>query len=228
MAKTLWVAGAALALFLVWMMASEAARASAPDDDMAQPQWVWDASAPTPYPTSTPALPPEPTPFPALPPAPTPSPIPASLEPTPEPTTQPVVKPAPKCWEIDTPKVVLYQTPEGFLGVSLNCDHSDLSQKLTCDDFDTWGEAQLFYLISTTFGGGSDPHWLVARDSDGIACKELPGAPRIYDELKALNASVSQLLRDIAILNFDNERRNCRDSGGDWMRNDDGAWVCED
>lgn len=220
MAKTLWVAGAALALFLTSMMASEAAKAGAPDDDMAQPQWVWDDRTRTPAPTSTPA----PTPTPAPPPAPTLTPTPVPSEPTPE----PVLKPAPKCWEIETPKVVLYQTPEGFLGVSLNCDHSDLSQKLTCDDFDTWGEAQLFYLISTTFGGGSDPHWLVARDSDGVACKDLPGAPRIYAELKRLEASVSQLLRDIAILNFDNRRRNCTDSGGDWMRNDDGEWVCKD
>ena len=135
---------------------------------------------------------------------------------------------APKCWEIDTPKVILSQTPEGFLAVSLNCDHSDLSQKLTCDNFETWGEAQLFYLISTTFGKGSDPHWLVARESDGIACKDLPGAPRIYDDLKKLDATVSQLLRDIAILNFDNRRRNCRDSGGNWLRNEDGEWVCGD
>ena len=89
MAKTLWVAGAALALFLVWMMASEAAKASAPDDDMAQPQWVWDDRTPTPDPTSTPT----PTPTPALPPEPTLPPTPIPSEPTPE----PVLKPAPKC-----------------------------------------------------------------------------------------------------------------------------------
>ncbi len=220
MAKMLWITGVALALFLVWMMASEAAKANIPDDDMGQPQSAPSGLTPTPLPQPTP--PPDPTPLPTLEPILSPPALP--LGPTPE----PVVNQAPKCWEIDTPKVVLSQTPEGFLAVSLNCDHSDLSQKLACDDFETWGEAQLFYLISTTFGQGSDPHWLVAHDSDGIACKDLTGAPRIYDELKRLDATVSQLLTDIAILNFDNRRRNCRDSGGNWLRNEDREWVCED
>ena len=221
MVKTLWITGVALALFLAWTVASDRAKANSPDDDMSQPQWVWDGGwTPTPEPMPTPIPTPEPTPRPTS--------LPTPIPPAPPATSEPVAKPVPKCWEIDTPKVILRETPDGLLGVSLNCDHSDISHKLTCDHFETWGEAQLFYLISTTFGEGSDPHWLVARDSDGIACKDLAGAPRIYDELKALNASVSQMLRDIAILNLDKKKRDCRDSGGKWRRNKDGEWVCDD
>lgn len=43
-----------------------------------------------------------------------------------------------------------------------------------CTDFDTWQQAQDFYLAAG--GSGSDRHRL-DRDKDGIACESLPGAP---------------------------------------------------
>lgn len=43
-----------------------------------------------------------------------------------------------------------------------------------CSDFDTWAEAQEFYLAEG--GPDEDPHRL-DRNSDGIACESLPGAP---------------------------------------------------
>lgn len=43
-----------------------------------------------------------------------------------------------------------------------------------CSDFDTWSEAQEFYLAAG--GPGEDPHRL-DRNSDGVACESLPGAP---------------------------------------------------
>ena len=43
-----------------------------------------------------------------------------------------------------------------------------------CSDFDTWSEAQEFYLAAG--GPGQDPHRL-DRNSDGVACESLPGAP---------------------------------------------------
>ena len=43
-----------------------------------------------------------------------------------------------------------------------------------CSDFDTWAEAQEFYLAAG--GPGEDPHRL-DRNSDGVACESLPGAP---------------------------------------------------
>ena len=43
-----------------------------------------------------------------------------------------------------------------------------------CSDFTTWREAQDFY--EAEGGPGEDPHGL-DRDSDGVACQSLPGAP---------------------------------------------------
>ena len=44
-----------------------------------------------------------------------------------------------------------------------------------CGDFDTWQEAQNFFLSEG--GPGNDPHRL-DRDGDGVACQSLPGAPQ--------------------------------------------------
>ncbi len=43
-----------------------------------------------------------------------------------------------------------------------------------CSDFDNWSEAQEYYLVAG--GPDEDPHRL-DRNSDGIACESLPGAP---------------------------------------------------
>lgn len=43
-----------------------------------------------------------------------------------------------------------------------------------CSDFDSWSEAQVFYLAAG--GPTEDPHRL-DRNSDGVACESLPGAP---------------------------------------------------
>ena len=43
-----------------------------------------------------------------------------------------------------------------------------------CSDFDTWAEAQAFYVAAG--GPGLDPHRL-DRDGNSIACESLPGAP---------------------------------------------------
>ena len=43
-----------------------------------------------------------------------------------------------------------------------------------CSDFDSWSEAQDFYLAAG--GPNEDPHRL-DRNSDGVACESLPGAP---------------------------------------------------
>lgn len=43
-----------------------------------------------------------------------------------------------------------------------------------CDDFDTWEEANAFFLNAG--GPGSDPHRLDG-DNNGIPCESLPGAP---------------------------------------------------
>ena len=43
-----------------------------------------------------------------------------------------------------------------------------------CSDFDSWSEAQEFYLAAG--GPTEDPHRL-DRNSDGVACESLPGAP---------------------------------------------------
>ena len=43
-----------------------------------------------------------------------------------------------------------------------------------CSDFDTWDEAQQFFLAAG--GPTEDPHRL-DRNSDGVACESLPGAP---------------------------------------------------
>ncbi len=43
-----------------------------------------------------------------------------------------------------------------------------------CSDFDSWSEAQGFYIAAG--GPNEDPHRL-DRNSDGVACESLPGAP---------------------------------------------------
>ena len=58
-------------------------------------------------------------------------------------------------------------------------------QDRNCSDFDTWAEAQAFF--ESEGGPDSDPHRL-DRDSDGIACQSLPGAPNSASSSKATDS----------------------------------------
>ena len=104
----------------------------------------------TPVPTATAMATPDPTPtttpteIPTPTPTATPTPTPATT-PTPTPTTTP------------TPVPTATKEPDR-----------------NCSDFDTWREAQDFFLSAG--GPESDPHRLDS-DGDGIACEGLPGAP---------------------------------------------------
>ena len=55
-------------------------------------------------------------------------------------------------------------------------------QDRNCSDFDTWLEAQAFF--ESEGGPASDPHHL-DRDSDGVACQSLSGAPNNSSSSKA-------------------------------------------
>ena len=109
----------------------------------------------TPVPTATPTE--IPTSTPTATPAETPTPIPTATPteiPTPTPTATPTESPTPD------PTVTPAATRE---------------PDRNCSDFDTWREAQDFFLSEG--GPDSDPHGL-DRDGDGIACESLPGAPK--------------------------------------------------
>ena len=104
----------------------------------------------TPVPTATAMATPDPTPTATPTEIPTPTP---TATPTPTPATTPTPTPT------TTPTHVPTATKE---------------PDRNCSDFDTWREAQDFFLSAG--GPESDPHRLDS-DGDGIACEGLPGAP---------------------------------------------------
>ena len=115
-------------------------------------------------PTSTPApstaTPTTPTPVP-----PTPTTAPTTSTPTPVPPT-PTTTPA-----TSTPAPST-ATPEPSSQSNLKYDPDGPDRN--CSDFDTWKEAQKFF--EAAGGPDEDPHRL-DRDSDGVVCESLPGAP---------------------------------------------------
>ena len=90
-----------------------------------------------------------------------PAPTAVAVAPTPTPASQ-----APTA----TPREPTPTPVSGTSGTEYDPDGPDRN----CSDFDTWAEAQAFYVASG--GPESDPHGL-DRDGNGIACESLPGAP---------------------------------------------------
>ncbi len=100
------------------------------------------------------------TPLPTQAPKPAPTVIPATSTPTvtSPPPSQTAATPTPSPDE---------GTPPRPLGEPGRPDRN-------CSDFDTWSEAQQFFIAAG--GPDEDPHRL-DRNSDGVACESLPGAP---------------------------------------------------
>ena len=103
----------------------------------------------------TPSAEPTSTPTPAMTPAtPTPITVPPTSTPSPFPSTP---------------------TPTSIPGGDQSGLRYDLSgPDRNCGDFNNWSEAQAFFLAAG--GPDIDPHRL-DRNSDGVACESLPGAP---------------------------------------------------
>ena len=98
------------------------------------------------------------TPTPALPTATTSAPQPAA---TPVPPTATISAPEPTATAVPaTPSSPLKYDPNG--------------PDRNCTDFDTWEEAQAFYLAA---GGPETDRHRLDGDSDGVACESRPGAP---------------------------------------------------
>ena len=119
---------------------------------------------------SSPAATPTPTPAPAATTAPAPTP-------TPEPTPTPTPRPTPSPTAIPQPAPTRTPDPSPTPGAS--GEPQEEFQDRDCGDFDTWQEAQDFFLAEG--GPESDPHKLDG-DGDGSACQSLPGAPRASSE----------------------------------------------
>ena len=135
-------------------------------------------STPTPKPTATstpgPATPtpaPAPTPTPAQPSPPSPTPTHAPTS-TPIPTATPTPEPASPT-PTYTPEPTATPTPTHTPG-TIELKYDPAGPDRNCGDFDTWAESQAFY--EAAGGPESDRHGL-DRDSNGVACESLPGAP---------------------------------------------------
>ena len=107
---------------------------------------------------------------------PTATPETPSAEPTSTPT--PTMTPATPTPIAVTPTSTPSPIPSTPTSIPVN-DQSDLrydpgGPDRNCSDFDNWSEAQAFFLAAG--GPDIDPHTL-DRNSDGVACESLPGAP---------------------------------------------------
>ena len=113
-------------------------------------------------------------------PSPTPPPTPNStLQPTTTPTPAPTPDDKPETGSAGIPAPTLESTPlpspteqarvAAYVGLPYNPGGDDRN----CSDFDTWWDAQNFYLAAG--GPNNDPHSL-DRNADGIACESLRDA----------------------------------------------------
>ena len=136
----------------------------------------------TPGPTLTATVSPTPTtaPTPAATPTPTPQPEPEpTATPTkiPSPTPPSTSTPAPTREALPTPTLTPNPTPPATLVrqfSSLEMVFDPNGPDRSCGDFETWWDAQNFYLAAG--GPDSDPHHLDGN-SDGIACESLRDSP---------------------------------------------------
>lgn len=126
-------------------------------------------SAPTATPIATATAAPEPTLTPTATAAPTMTPAPTSTtEPTSTATAAPTPTPVPAATATPTP------TPVPTATAAPTMTPTPPFEDRNCSDFDTWQEAQDFFLAEG--GPEEDPHRL-DRNRDGVACESLPGAP---------------------------------------------------
>ena len=94
------------------------------------------------------------------------TPTPTAVPPSPTPTVTP---PSPTPTEVPPSP-----TPKAGSGSQPDLKYDPDGPDRNCSDFDNWSEAQAFFLA--VGGPDEDPHKL-DRNSDGVACESLPGAP---------------------------------------------------